>query len=113
MSEPAGETILLVEDEESVRFVLSKSLSLKGYHVIEALNGNEALEVLDGGETIDGRLHGVGQNRIVLDTRLGRLTLIPSPLVPEQGNRGRAAGVSPSCPVRISRWEDPRPKTLR
>ena len=31
--------------------------------------------VFDGGETIDGRLHGVGQNRIVLDTRLGRLTL--------------------------------------
>lgn len=31
--------------------------------------------VFDGGETIDGRLHGVGQNRIVLDSHLGRLTL--------------------------------------
>ncbi|MEE2941557.1 MAG: hypothetical protein VX460_14315 [Planctomycetota bacterium] len=35
----------------------------------------EVRVVFDEGETIDGRLHGVGQNRIVLDTRLGRLTL--------------------------------------
>lgn len=38
-------------------------------------NVGEVRVVFDGGETIDGRLHGVGQNRIVLDTRLGRLTL--------------------------------------
>lgn len=48
-----SETILLVEDEESVRFVLRQSLMLKGYRVIEALNGREALDVLDGGESVD------------------------------------------------------------
>jgi CheY-like chemotaxis protein len=52
-SERAAEAILLVEDEESVRFVLSKSLSRKGYRVVEALNGSEALEILDRGEPID------------------------------------------------------------
>lgn len=38
-------------------------------------NVGDVRVVLDGGETIDGRLHGVGQNRIVLDTRLGRLSI--------------------------------------
>jgi len=47
-----GETILLVEDEESVRLVLRKALERQGYHVIEAHNGREALERLDGGESI-------------------------------------------------------------
>ena len=31
--------------------------------------------IFDGGEFIDGRLHGVGDQRIVLDTKLGRMTL--------------------------------------
>lgn len=47
-----GETILLVEDEESVRLVLRKALERQGYHVVEARNGREALETLDGGESI-------------------------------------------------------------
>ena len=38
-------------------------------------NVGDVRVVFDGGETIDGRLHGVGQNRIVLDTRLGRLSI--------------------------------------
>ena len=57
MSEPGqeqfSETILLVEDEESVRFVLCKSLLRKGYKVIEATNGSEALDVLGRGESVD------------------------------------------------------------
>ena len=31
--------------------------------------------IFDGGESIDGRLHGVGEQRVVLDTKLGRMTL--------------------------------------
>ncbi|MEM9799886.1 MAG: hypothetical protein AAGA20_06135 [Planctomycetota bacterium] len=31
--------------------------------------------VFHGGETIDGRLHAVGQNKIVVDTKMGRMTL--------------------------------------
>lgn len=57
MSESAAtqpsETILLVEDEESVRFVLSKSLLRKGYQVIEACNGSEALDLLNGEASVD------------------------------------------------------------
>jgi two-component system cell cycle sensor histidine kinase/response regulator CckA len=43
---PGGrETILLAEDESSVRQVASDSLRRRGYHVLEAADGNEALEV--------------------------------------------------------------------
>jgi two-component system cell cycle sensor histidine kinase/response regulator CckA len=43
---PGGtETVLLVEDEEAVRSMVSKVLQNKGYKVLEASHGNEALEV--------------------------------------------------------------------
>jgi len=43
---PGGtETILRVEDEEAVRSMVSKVLQNKGYTVLEARHGNEAIEV--------------------------------------------------------------------
>jgi CheY-like chemotaxis protein len=38
-----SETILLVEDEESVRQLVRETLEARGYHVLEAGNGNAAL----------------------------------------------------------------------
>ena len=46
-------TILLVEDDHSVRFVLHRSLLKMGYRVIEAANGGEALELLQESEAVD------------------------------------------------------------
>jgi PAS domain S-box-containing protein len=43
--QPGRETILLAEDEESVRKILNMMLSSLGYNVIEACNGLEAIEV--------------------------------------------------------------------
>jgi two-component system cell cycle sensor histidine kinase/response regulator CckA len=40
-------TILLVEDEEGLRALNARGLRSRGYHVVEASNGVEALEVLD------------------------------------------------------------------
>jgi two-component system cell cycle sensor histidine kinase/response regulator CckA len=40
-----SETILLVEDEESVRKLLKHLLSVTGYHVLEAKDGSEALDI--------------------------------------------------------------------
>jgi two-component system cell cycle sensor histidine kinase/response regulator CckA len=40
-----AETILLVEDEESVRQLVRETLESRGYHVLEAANGQDALAV--------------------------------------------------------------------
>jgi two-component system, cell cycle sensor histidine kinase and response regulator CckA len=42
---PGTETLLVVEDEEMVRQMLASCLQTCGYHVLEAANGAEALEI--------------------------------------------------------------------
>lgn len=47
-----SETLLLVEDEEAVRSFAARALSMRGYNVLEATSGTDALEVVaahDGG----------------------------------------------------------------
>ncbi len=52
-SSPRGsETVLLVEDDNNVRLVLGECLRRHGYEVLEAANGEEAVQIhaiLDGG----------------------------------------------------------------
>lgn len=45
MREPR--TILVVEDEPSVRMVIARTLGAHGYRVLEAADGEEALDLLD------------------------------------------------------------------
>ena len=45
---PSGKTILLVEDEDVLRGVFSEALQHKGHRIIEATNGQDALEILLG-----------------------------------------------------------------
>ncbi len=42
-----SETVLLAEDQRSIRKVLRESLESKGYRVLEAQNGVEALEIAE------------------------------------------------------------------
>lgn len=46
-SNPDSETILLVEDEESVRNIVRILLARSGYKVLEAANGREAINIVD------------------------------------------------------------------
>lgn len=43
----AGETILLVEDNEGLRAALAENLTQLNYHVLECANGKEALQLLE------------------------------------------------------------------
>lgn len=52
--EQPSETILLVEDAGSVRQLTKRILDRAGYHVLEAVNGDDAERVLaDHGESVD------------------------------------------------------------
>lgn len=52
-SDLAGQgTILFVEDEVSVRVIAAKSMRKRGYTVIEAEDGEEALEILEDGDHV-------------------------------------------------------------
>src|SRR5262249_32283655 len=53
-AEPGAETILVCEDEASIRQLVDTMLSRQGYHVIESDTPDRALEFLrDGGTRID------------------------------------------------------------
>jgi two-component system, cell cycle sensor histidine kinase and response regulator CckA len=47
----ASETVLLVEDEESVRQLIRETLAAKGYKVLEAEHGTAALEIAERHQT--------------------------------------------------------------
>ena len=46
-------SILLVEDEESIRFMLQTKLMKEGYNVTTAANGLHGLQVLRSGKEFD------------------------------------------------------------
>jgi CheY-like chemotaxis protein len=49
----SAQTILVVEDEFLIRFMLADSLREIGYQVLEAANGDEGLAVLLSGQAVD------------------------------------------------------------
>lgn len=48
-----AQTILIVEDEFLIRFMLADSLRDFGYQVLEAANGDEGYDILMSGQAID------------------------------------------------------------
>ena len=48
-----NQTILVVDDEFLIRFMVSDVLREAGYHVVEACDGDEGLTMLQSGQTID------------------------------------------------------------
>lgn len=57
MTQPARETVLVVDDEEMVRRLAVRMLAGEGYRVLEATGGAEAVRMLQrGAQQIDGVL---------------------------------------------------------
>lgn len=94
--------VLLVDDSSFFRGLLREQLEMAGYHVVEAVDGMEALQKLDAAEVdlvvtdleMPG-LDGFGLvKRIRQDERLASLPVvaIASPLRPEDQEKGRTAG---------------------
>jgi len=55
-----GETVLLVEDDPSVRLLVREVLAELGYTALEAADAQSALQLLGGGHTIDLMITDVG-----------------------------------------------------
>jgi CheY-like chemotaxis protein len=55
-----GESVLLVEDEATIRTLVTEELSNRGYRVIAVPDGASALEVLQSGQSVDLLLTDVG-----------------------------------------------------
>lgn len=77
---PGSETVLLVEDEESLRRLGERFLRMSGYTVISAADGKEALEVIERhGQSVDLLLTDVvmpGMSGRELSAELGKRKLI-------------------------------------
>jgi signal transduction histidine kinase/CheY-like chemotaxis protein len=52
-SDAAGETVLVVEDDDDVRLTVVANLAALGYHVLAAADGIEALGIIGGSKPID------------------------------------------------------------
>jgi CheY-like chemotaxis protein len=48
-----AQTVLVVEDEILIRFILADSLRDIGYQVLEAADGDEGLHILNSGQVVD------------------------------------------------------------
>lgn len=48
LSPPTGRTVLVVDDDPSIRESVGEVLSTEGYRVLEAADGEEALRTLEG-----------------------------------------------------------------
>jgi two-component system cell cycle sensor histidine kinase/response regulator CckA len=79
-SKPAAKTIVLVEDDDLVRRLVSRVLGNEGYRVLDATSGEEGLEIIESGEdadllltdvTLPGEIDGLELGRRALKERSG------------------------------------------
>jgi two-component system response regulator HydG len=76
--EPHLTTILLIDDDKDYLFLLSKSISKKGYHVYTALNGMKALHEMN-----DHKIDVVISDVIMSDTPIMSFTCTLKNLYPK------------------------------
>ena len=87
-----GPTLLLVEDEILIRMVLADDLRLAGFHVLEAIDGEEALALFETNPPIrliisdirvPGAIDGIELARIIKDRAPDMPFILASAHLPE------------------------------
>jgi len=79
---PPGNTILVVEDEASLRVAVSRMLQRKGFSVIQAADGDQAFELIRSGDgpidamLLDITLPGVSSREVFQEARRHRPDLV-------------------------------------
>ena len=91
--EGGSETILVVEDEESVRKSTCSSLSILGYQVFQAASAAGALEIINSGQKIDLVFTDVIMPGPVTSLQLGELVRVYLPRARILYTSGYAEGV--------------------
>ncbi len=100
-----GKRVMTVDDSATVRQVLQMTLEGAGYDVVEAVDGEDALEKLSGGESVDmlvtdlnmPRVDGIGlieQVRQKPGNRFMPIIMLTTESQPEKKSAGKAAGAS-------------------
>jgi two-component system phosphate regulon response regulator PhoB len=89
-------TVLVVEDEVDLLFTIALSLELKGYRVVKAASGEEALVVVETGSpdaiVLDLRLPGIdGWEVLARLEKMGRFPQTPVVLLSAQVDAATAA----------------------
>jgi len=93
-------TVLLVDDDPGVRFALTEVLCDRGYRVICAGSGAEALTLLDGVDVVVTDLSMPGMDGLELVSRItARAPALPVILLTAHGseNMGRIASSRGAC----------------
>jgi CheY-like chemotaxis protein len=72
LDRPVAKTIVLVEDEDLVRRLVTRLLEKEGYRVLEAGTGEEGLAILSNGESVDLLLTDVTLPGCMNGVELGR-----------------------------------------
>jgi DNA-binding NtrC family response regulator len=97
---PAVSTILLVDDDAGVRFALSEVLCDRGYRVICASSGAQALRSLDGVDVVVTDLSMPGMDGLELVSQIAaRAPSLPVILLTAHGSEhlGRIASRRGAC----------------
>ena len=74
--------LLLVEDEEMIRLALSEALTDAGFGVVEAVNGEEAIQRLDAGDGVTGVITDIRLPGSLNGWQIGRHARHASPGIP-------------------------------
>ena len=102
-----GETVLLVDDEPTVRMLVTEVLNDLGYQAIEARDGLEALKVLQSDERVDLLITDIGLPGGIEGRQLGDSARACRPGIPISISRDM-----PTSPKSGGAHTDPRIQTL-